>query len=1064
MHTTCLKKIICIYGLNLILVFPSFVQAEISRVKFQAQGNYLLVEVLDDDVFHFEYGRGIGPGTDSSIETTDMVCTPEDQVPAGVCNTNFRGPQHLSHTGEGVLETSDMRVEINRDNLGITIIDKTKHNVYFTTIAPLNLSQPFKGLSFTRTPELDVYGLGQQFIEPGNSDIDWDGRVREGGEFGNIMAGFNGGANGNTQIPVMYAVNGATHENYAIFLDNTHKQRWDFRARSQWKVEMFGEQIRFYLLTGPDLLDLRKDYLELVGHPLVPPKKMFGLWISEYGYDDWGELEEKLRTLQDNTFPLDGVVLDLQWFGGIPQITGTCRMGSLDFDTGTFPDPARVLSDYNDRLGLGIMLIEEAYICQNLPEFTRLNEHGCLVKRYPGSSEPVSFQGFWWGSGSMLDYTNDECSQLWHDAERQKLIDAGVIGHWTDLGEPEMYRSEAGYAAGTQADAHNIFNFRWIRGIYAGYLRNHGQQRPFMMSRSGTAGIQRFGAAMWSGDIASRLTSLAAHAANQMHMSMSGIDFYGADIGGFHRNLEGELHEMYTQWYANGMLFDIPGRPHTENLCNCKETAPDRIGHLESNRENTRLRYRLIPYLYSLAHRAYRYGEPVMPPLALYYQTDRNVRNMGHEKLIGRDLLAAIVAKHGEIERDVYLPKGTWYDWHTHEKIGSRGVWIPHVPVYRNGIFRLPLYAHEGALIPLMYVDDNTMNALGKRRDGSVRNELIVKAFAFDPSTPEREHSFTLYEDDGTTRAYQEGAVRETVISQQRHTQDTVTVVVGSSVGTYDGAPDSRDTVIELIVDKSGKDVTLNDESLPKFSNLADFTQADSGWFEAGNHTITAKSGEKSVSETKTFVFHLEESRCTSEYTAIYIPGEGNGWRPDDESRKLSCVKDKIWKGRVQMLGEEYKFAADGTWERNWGADGTQDGPNFPPLPQAGMYDVTFHEGPPASADVELVEPLGGTSAKFICDNGHTTMGTSVYVVGNISELGQWDPCQGILLTPDGPYPTWTGTIENLPENTQVEWKCIKRLEDPNRCNHHVTWQPGNNNAFTTPSAGERAPDQRGSF
>lgn len=1064
MKNTYLKTALLLSALSLIVAFPALIQAEINRMKFQAQGNYLLIEVLDDDLMHFEYGRGAGPGTDTPIETTDMVCMPEDHVPEGVCNTNFSGPQHCSNTPEGVVKTHDMQVEINRENLAITIIDTTKNNVVLTTISPLNLHQTWKGLSFSRTRELDVYGLGQQFLEPGNSDIDWDGRVREGGEFGNVMAGFNGGANGNTQIPVMYVVNGATYENYALFLDNVYKQRWDFTAQSQWKVEMSGEQIRFYVMTGPDLLDLRKDYLELVGHPLVPPRKMFGLWVSEFGYDNWAELEDKIRTLQENNFPVDGVVLDLQWFGGIPSITRQCGMGSLDFNPTTFPDPADTISNYVDRLGIGVMLIEEAYICQNLPEFTRLNDQGCLVKRSPGSSEPVSFQGDWWGSGSMLDYTNDACSRYWHDTERQKLIDAGIIGHWTDLGEPEMYRSEAGYAAGTQADAHNIFNFRWLRGIYAGYLRNNVQQRAFMMSRSGTAGIQRFGAAMWSGDIASRLTSLAAHAANQMHMSMSGIDFYGADIGGFHRNLEGDLDEMYTQWYANGMMFDIPGRPHTENLCNCKETAPDRIGDLESNRENTRLRYRLIPYLYSLAHRAYRYGEPVMPPLAVYYQADRNVRNMGHEKLIGRDLLAAIVAKHDETERDVYLPNGTWYDWHTNEKIDSHGVWVPNVPESRHGIFRLPLYVREGALIPLMDVDDNTMNALGKRKDGSVRSELIVRAFAFDRPGTSREHSFTLYEDDGTTRAYQQGAVRETTITQTRANQDTVTVAVAASVGTYEGAPDTRNTVIELVINNPVEHVTVNGEMLPQFTTLADFMQADSGWVDAGKNSILAKSGEKDVSETKSFVFNLGEQQCTSEYTSIYVPGEGNGWRPDDHNRKLTCEKDKIWKGQIAMSVEAYKFAANGSWERNWGDDGRQDGPNFQPFSPAGIYNVTFHEEDPAHPLFELVEAFESTSATFMCENGHTTPGTSVYVVGNIPELGQWDPCKAVLLTPDGPYPTWTGKIDNLPVNTQVEWKCIQRLEDPNRCAHDVIWQPGSNNVFTTPSASEQAPDQKASL
>jgi len=1059
--------------ISLILILPSVIWAEVHRLKYQAEGNYLVVEVLDDDMIHFEYGKGLGPGTNKPIKTTDMVCNKEDEVPSVVCKSDFSGPTEFSEKRSGVIETKEIRLEIDKSNLFATIIDKTKNNLRLTTIRPLNLHQDWKGLVFTRSRELDVYGLGQQFVEPGNSDIDWDGRVREGGPFGNVMASFNGGANGNTQIPIVYVVNGATFENYAMFLDNKYRHRWDFTSTSQWKVEMFGDQVRLYIMTGPDLSDLRTDYMELVGHPLVPPKKMFGLWVSEYGYDDWDELDGKLHTLRENKFPVDGFVLDLQWFGGIHACSDNTQMGSLSWDTQNFPNPLQKISDLKRNYGVGIMLIEEAYVGKNLDEYTDLKNRGCLVKKRVGSDEPIYLTGActhncWWGKGGMIDYTDDDCGNYWHDTKRQALINVGVIGHWTDLGEPELYPAShcpdtGGYAEGTEADAHNIFNFKWIHGIHRGYSRNSVQQRPFMMSRSGASGIQRFGAAMWSGDIASRLSSLAAHAANQMHMSLSGIDYYGADIGGFHRNLEGDLDETYTQWYGYGMMFDIPGRPHVENLCNCKETAPDRIGDLRSNLENTRLRYRLVPYLYSLAHRAYLYGEPVMPPLVFYYQYDNNVRNMGHEKMIGRDLLAAIVAKHGEIERDVYLPEGTWIDWHTNRRINSEGVWIPNIPEYRNGIFKLPLYACEGAIIPLMFVDDKTMNSTGRRSDGSVRGELIVKVFAFDP-VGENEGEFTLFEDDGKTIAYQSGNFRTTNISQKR-TDNNVTVTVYSSSGTYDGAPDSRNNLVELIAGNRERAniVTLNGARLIEHATLNDFNTADSGWINSGSNTIKAKSGVMRVDSTKEFIFTLGKSLCNSEFGSISVPGASNGWNPADPDRTLSCEEGKVWTGRITMCNEEYKFAADGSWKVNWGADGKQDGPNFKALKQAGIYDVTFDEADPAHpvlTPANLDPTICGVSANFICDNGHTTFGTSVYVLGNIPELGAWKAENVVKLNPDGPYPRWTGIIKNLPSNKKIEWKCVKRLESGGPV---LEWEPGDNNAFTSPASGS-AGEQKGSF
>lgn len=904
------------------LTTPSLVQAEIQHTQYEANGNYLIIEVLKDDLVHFEYGTGSAPALDKSIETTDMVCKTTDNVAAGVCKTDYAGATQFAQDGNK-LETQDLQLQINPDNLYVTVIDKTKNNVQLTTISPLDLNQPKKGLAFTRPAELDVYGLGQQFR--GDVSVDWDNRTRESGEFGNVMEGFNGGANGNTQIPITYVVKRGTQQNYAIFLDNQYKQRWDFSQQSPvWKVDVFGGKLRFYVLTGPDLLDLRKDFMELVGKPLVPPKKMFGLWVSEYGYDNWQEFDSKLTTLRDQHFPVDGLVLDLQWFGGINANSDDTRMGSLTWDNSNFPNAKQKITELKDTQGVGIITIEEAYIGKNLPEHSKLNERSCLVKQADGTPVYLTSNP-WWGKGGMLDYTNDACGDYWYDEKRQPLINDGVMGHWTDLGEPEMYDPNGKYAEGTEADAHNVFNLKWVRSIYRGYTTHQVQQRPFMLSRSGAAGIQRFGAVMWSGDIGADWRNLAAHAANQANMSFSGIDYYGADIGGFHRNgVNGDrLKELYTEWYAFGAMFDVPIRPHTENLCNCKETAPDRVGEESSNLKNTQQRYELIPYLYSLAHRAHRYGEPVMPPLVMYYQTDSNVRNIGNEKMLGQSLLAAAVTKEGETKQDVYLPAGTWFDWYTNQKIVSGGEYLSQVSERScDQLFRLPLYAREGAIIPLAFVDDKTMNALGKRQDDSQHNELIVKIFAAgegettnnckDP-TPPAQNSFTLYEDDGETIAYQTGAVRTTDISQQRRDNE-VTVEIGQATGTYANAPDARNNVIKLVADRPTTQVTLNDQKLTESTDATQFEQASTGWFKDKNNTVIVKTGVMSVNDAKKLVFTLNDKGTMTTVTDCIVPGVVFSCKHGDTNFGTS----------VYVVGNT---PALGLWDPNTGIKLKPDGP-----------------------------------------------------------------------------------------------------------------------------------------
>jgi len=819
------------------------------RVKFQVGQNYLILEFMDDDLLHIELS-GVETQTDLSqpLHTTPMVAKKE-----------YPGPSQLTFDGQGVFETTDLKVQVEPATLCLTAWDITRQPALtLTTLCPLNLGIKDQGISLTPESFTNVYGLGEQFLSS-TSQGDWVGHKRTpGSSMGNAMVGWDGGGVGNAQFPIAYFL-GQNLENYALFADNVYAQTWDFK-QDPWQATMGGKWLRFYLMSGPDVQDLRSDYLELVGRPLVPPKKMFGLWVSEYGFDNWGELEDKLRTLRVNHLPVDGFVLDLQWFGGVLNGSDNSHMGSLNWDLNNFPDPAGKIAELKQKQGVGIMTIEESYISRGLPEYTRLADQNYLARACSTCPPSYLTSNPWWGQGGMLDWTNTAAAAFWHDWKREPLINAGVMGHWTDLGEPEMYDSSSWYAGiaddyvplNQHADIHNLFNLLWSQSIYNGYLRNGHSQRPFILSRSGSPGSQRYGAAMWSGDIGSNLSSLTSQMNVQVQMSLSGMDYFGSDLGGFHREgLDGDLNEMYTQWFANSSLLDVPVRPHTENLCDCKETAPDRIGDLQSNLANIRLRYELSPYVYSLSHRAYLYGEPVFPPLVYYAQSDPAVREIVNEKLIGRDLLIAQVAAYGLKERPVYLPAGDWYDYYTNTLYHSKGEQLGPFPLYQDNRFQLPLFARAGALIPQMYVDDQTMNIVGQRSDGSVRDELIVRAYASPIAT-----SFTLYEDDGATTAYQNGEVRTTLLSQQQMDQVT-RVTITAAQGAYANAPTDRANVVQLVLADADKisQISLNGENLLQFQDQAAWENAVSGWYLAGNNLIVAKSQRLPVSLEKIFEF-----------------------------------------------------------------------------------------------------------------------------------------------------------------------------------------------------------------
>lgn len=985
--------------------------AEVRRVKFEAGGRYLVIEALDDDLIHLEASAvGAGPAEAQPLYTSPMV----DKA-------DYAGPSSFDRDGN-VLETGEVRVEVDPTSLAVTVRDKVRGGTLLTSLRAEDLDQGFKRLRIGRGAAEHVYGLGQQFKLQGSADGDWTAfGVREGEGFGNGFPGFQRAAVGNVQIPVMYAV-GDGGLCYALFLDNVYKQRWDFTG-PEWEARMFGDQIRLYVITGPDLPDLRRDYLELTGRPPVPPKKAFGLWVSEFGYDNWGQVDRLKSGLRDAGFPVDGFVLDLNWFGGVVlNDSSRSRMGELAWDESNtdgngyfFPDPGTQIRRYAGE-HVELAVIEESYVADTTRTYHEMPAELTVFRRTAGNCDPAAqsqavtnVRGFW-GVGRMIDWSDPTAGRWVHDHRRfPNLVKKGVAVHWTDLGEPESFERDGCYegvetAAGDlkneHSDVHNLYNLLWNKSIWDGYAGRSGQaddlgrvnRRPLLLTRSGAAGTQRFGAAMWSGDIAGNLESLATHANAQLHMSFSGIDYYGADAGGFRREVlpyNGDLgqyrgyeEELYTQWFANACWFDVPVRPHTDNEFKRVDppyaTAPHLVGKRDSNLANLRQRYELTPYYYSLAYRAHLAGEPLVPPLVFYYQDDPNVRRIGHEKLIGRDLLVALVARHGEYGRDVYLPAGEWVDYHTNERVAGTGQVIRDVPAYRDGVFRLPTFARAGAILPRMHVDSETLDAEGHRRVGAApRDELIVAVYASPQAT-----EFTLYEDDGGSLGYDARRRpvyrhRTTRLSQRQAAADLVEVTIDPAVevgggGPVPGTPGSRRNVIRLATrGQRATAVLLGGAPLAEHATAAALEAADSGWCNAASNLIVAKSGAAAVSAVKEFAFRLED---------------------------------------------------------------------VPPT----------------------------ASAQFVCDRGFTRPGESVYVVGGIPELGSWDVSRAVKLSPDVYYeyvwnppaghngpgpsaPVWTGVLSGLPTGTTFEWKCIRKREDGTG---GIEFEPGPNNVFTTGAGG----------
>jgi alpha-glucosidase len=810
---------------------------ERAEASFTHGGVRLRVEAVREDLVHFELAAASTPAS-APIAVSPMIAD------AGA-------PIAWTRHDATTFETRELRVEVDPDTLCVKVTD-TQRNFLLHRLCPRETA---RDVTITRGTTQNVYGLGEQFLVPGTPDGDWLGRKRTpGNEHGNAMVKFDGGphgtgSNGNAQFPILYAL-GPARQAYAMFVDDASPETWDFTG-DPWTLHTASDALRWYVMAGPDLADLRRDYMRLVGHAPVPPKQAFGLWISEYGFDTWHELEDKLRTLRAHHFPVDGFVMDLQWFGNVSPRSETSRMGTLGWDREHFPEPEAKLKELHEREGIALVLIEESYVSRGLHEHAELAAHGYLARDCEHCPPTFISNNPWWGVGGMIDWSNPAAADYWHDTKRQPLVDMGVLGHWCDLGEPEMYSEKSWYAYGAHrdVDVHDLFSWFWVESIARGYARHHVERRPFMMARSGAPGIQRFGGSMWSGDIGSNLTTLATHLNAQMNMSLSGIDYFGADIGGFIREAaRGDLGDTYTQWFADGMAIDVPGRVHTWNTENNRETAPDRVGHLASNLASARRRYELVPYVYSLAHRAWLAGDPVFPPLVWAFPEDPQARTLGGEKLIGSDVLVTMTATDGARTVDVYLPRGTsWYELDGNRELPG-GQRLTSVALYdAAGVLHLPMFARAGAIVPMAFVDDATFNTLGKRGDGTHHDELRVVVF---PGDDNHATSFTLYEDDGETLAYQRGDVRTTEITQVTDpAARAVTVKIAPARGSYAGAPARRDAIVEVVLAASPrpKTVTLDGAPLPECT-----ASATRCWTVVRPGRVRIDTGEAAVETAKT--------------------------------------------------------------------------------------------------------------------------------------------------------------------------------------------------------------------
>ena len=603
---------------------------------------------------------------------------------------------------------------------------------------------------------------------------------------------------------------------YGIFFDNSFKTFFDMGKESEqyYSFGAEGGDIDYYFFCGPNPKKIIGRYTELTGRMNLPPKWALGYQQCRWSYYPETRVREIAGNFRSRKIPCDVIYLDIDYMDGFRCFT---------WNTQNFPDPKKMTSDLAAD-GFKLVTIIDPGI-KNDSTYWVHNE-GAKGDHFVKNPDGSFFIGpVWPGNCAFPDFANTSARQWWGTLY-SGLVSVGIKGFWNDMNEPSVFDvptktfpldviHDVDGVTTRHAEIHNVYGMQMARGTYEGLRKLRPNERPFVLTRAGYAGTQRYSAA-WTGDNVSSWEHLAMAMPMCMNFGLSGQPFVGPDIGGFIGTPSGEL---YARWLQYGALLPLC-RSHSVRGSINKEPWAFGKEFEEINRKSIELRYQLLPFLYTEFYNASQTGVPIMRPLVMEFPDDKTTYKIDTQFMVGDVLLVSPVLEAGSTSRTMYLPKGTWFDFWTREKVEG-GRWIEaNAP-----LDRLPLYVRAGAVIPMQQVVQYT--------DQAPADPLTFEIF---PSDAAEGHC---YEDDGISFDYQKGISRIVEITARLDADKTV-VEMSPAKGSF---KPSRSSMMFAIngVNREPKSVTANRTLLSPM--LA--SGATSGWtYDPVLHRLSVKMDE----------------------------------------------------------------------------------------------------------------------------------------------------------------------------------------------------------------------------
>ena len=575
----------------------------------------------------------------------------------------------------------------------------------------------------------------------------------------------------NTNIAVPFMV---SSRGYGLFWNNNSRSRFNDRFLHYLYVSSeVADAIDYYFFYGPELDRVIADYRELTGQAPMFGKWAYGFWQCKNRYKTQDELLGVARKYRELKIPVDNIVQDWFWW---------VRKGEFVFN-GNYPDPKGMI-DALHREHFHLMISVWPFFEPGSSEYDYMDKQGWFIDKFKFAKPPFHANGM-----AVYDASNPDARKYYWSLIDKGLFKLGADAWWMDTTEPETEGQEENIQLGHKlsigsGDRYvNLFPLMTTSAIYQGQRQASSDKRVFILSRSAFAGSQRNAVTAWSGDVNSTFLSFKRQIPAGLNFSLSGIPYWTTDIGGF---VDGNpddpaYRELFTRWFQYGTFCPI-FRVHGTRTTNQNELwsyGPEAQQILTSF---DNLRYRLMPYIYSLAWQVTHSSYTIMRPLVMDFPSDQRAINIGDQFMFGPAILVNPVTEPGATKRHLYLPKAKWYDfWTGATQNGGEAIDSP------APLEKLPLFVRAGSILPM---GPEVQYATEKAAD-----PIEIRIY------PGADSDFSIYEDENDNYDYEKG---EYAIIPLHWNDSTATLTIGERAGSFPGMTTVRSFQIVLVTERHG--------------------------------------------------------------------------------------------------------------------------------------------------------------------------------------------------------------------------------------------------------------------